>query len=718
MKLSRWANLPPTSRSLLLWSSTSPFNFSISTSIRRTLAVKSSLASKASFNFLPFVLAFASEFRRSTLSLSISGSCSLIELDVVEGAVQSLTTSFRPSKRCIMAIMWMRGRKSLYLPIHSCNSGIIYLPSPYSPSVADRCGTSGVHQVFSCLSPSLQSIITMNPSNNRKPYHGERRKLVFAFDVGTTFSGISYSILDPGEVPKIWTVTMYPGQGTTGGDSKVASILEYDANGSVCAIGAEASQYSENGVAEERGWTKVEWFKLHLRPKTFGPSRIEDGRIPPLPGNKSVVDVFADFFSYLYRCGREHIQNTHAAGDHILRSVEGHIEFILGHPNGWGGAQQAQMRQAAIKAALVPDNELGHARIQFVTEGEASLHYCLNSGLSMDVLKEGANIMVVDCGGGTIDLSSFRFLSANPIAATEIAPPGCRLQGSVFVNRRAYTFLLEEKLKGSSFDDPQDVERIVDRFETIKRRFKEGNGPVYIRFGTSRDDDPEFGVKKGVLKLTEDEVAGLFRPSLDSIVEAIDEQIRLAPYDIQGVFMVGGFTSNDWLFSTLRNRITSRGLSLCRPDGFTNKAVADGALSFYLDHFVSARVARMAYGSPCNALYDSSDTEHVSRASQIYVDYAGYDRLRHGFSLILPKGTRVQEEQEFRCRLCRTDRRLSRLKNVSAAIMSYIGAKNDPKWTDLEPGDFETLCTVTADTSQLLPTMSRRHGPRGHAYYR
>lgn len=40
-----------------------------------------------------------------------------------------------------------------------------------------------------------------------KPYGGYVRKLVLAFDVGTTFSGIGYAILDPGEVPQIQAVT-------------------------------------------------------------------------------------------------------------------------------------------------------------------------------------------------------------------------------------------------------------------------------------------------------------------------------------------------------------------------------------------------------------------------------------------------------------------------------------------------------------------------------
>jgi hypothetical protein len=39
-----------------------------------------------------------------------------------------------------------------------------------------------------------------------KPYSGHARKLVIAFDVGTTFSGISYAVLDPGQVPELCAV--------------------------------------------------------------------------------------------------------------------------------------------------------------------------------------------------------------------------------------------------------------------------------------------------------------------------------------------------------------------------------------------------------------------------------------------------------------------------------------------------------------------------------
>ena len=40
-------------------------------------------------------------------------------------------------------------------------------------------------------------------------YPGPVRKLVVGIDIGTTFSGASYAILEPREVPRILPITRY-----------------------------------------------------------------------------------------------------------------------------------------------------------------------------------------------------------------------------------------------------------------------------------------------------------------------------------------------------------------------------------------------------------------------------------------------------------------------------------------------------------------------------
>ena len=41
----------------------------------------------------------------------------------------------------------------------------------------------------------------------RPQYSGLSRKLIVALDIGTTFSGAAYALLDPGKVPQIRSVT-------------------------------------------------------------------------------------------------------------------------------------------------------------------------------------------------------------------------------------------------------------------------------------------------------------------------------------------------------------------------------------------------------------------------------------------------------------------------------------------------------------------------------
>jgi len=65
------------------------------------------------------------------------------------------------------------------------------------------------------------------------------------------------------------------------------------------------------------------------------------------------------------------------------------------------------MRRAAVLAKLIPDTTAGYAHLSFVTEGEASLHFAVHNGLPMGVMENGEGVVIVDAGGGTIDISSY-----------------------------------------------------------------------------------------------------------------------------------------------------------------------------------------------------------------------------------------------------------------------------------------------------------------------
>ncbi|TFK63665.1 hypothetical protein BDN72DRAFT_902219 [Pluteus cervinus] len=525
--------------------------------------------------------------------------------------------------------------------------------------------------------------------SSRGPYPGSSRRLVLAFDVGTTFSGVSYSILDPGNVPEIKGLTRFPYQDSTGGDFKVPSIIWYDTNGKVRAIGAGAVQDGIEQEAEDGEWTKVEWFKLHLRPKTLGADDVSKfaQQMPSLPACKTIVDVFADYYQFLYESSKAYIESNYSTGERIWASTQSNIVFVLSHPNGWEGPQQSQMREAAIFAGLVPDTDEGRNRIHFVTEGEASLHFCINQGVMTERIKNDSRVLVVDAGGGTIDISSYEKQEDEDRSFSELTVPECKLRGSIFVTQYARKYLegVEEYLRDSPFSSAaSDIARCFDK--STKLHFRRKEDPAFIKFGTFRDSDPAHNIRSGHLKLQGDIVATFFQSSVDCIVDTILKHCR--DYKTKSVFLVGGFAASDWLFENVKTATLGMNIEVSRPQTQTNKAVADGATSFYIDHFVSTRIAKFHYGIRTKVRYNASQKDHVARRGESYIDVDGKTRISGGFDIILPKSSTVNETKEF----CKTFDHIKRdhvaLQSIKIVLLRYRGSLDHPNWMDEDPGMF------------------------------
>ncbi|KAF7362767.1 hypothetical protein MVEN_00626400 [Mycena venus] len=495
----------------------------------------------------------------------------------------------------------------------------------------------------------------------RKPYSGARA-LVFGIDVGTTYSGLSYSILEPGQVPVIRPITRFPGQQDVGGDSKVPTSIYYDRDGIIRAEGADTTLAASMEKADDEGWQHAHWFKLHLRPP------VVDGTtdIPPLPYRKTAVNVFGDFLRYLFD------------------------RFVIAHPNGWEGKQQSQMREAAVMAGLIPESDAGE-RLRFVTEGEASLHFCIQNGLATEAINSGKGVVVVDAGGGTIDLSTYRLVtkSNGHKEYEEIAPPHCLFQGSIYVTQRARDYV-EVLLRNSKY--AADVDYIAQAFDTSAKLSFRGEEFAFIKFGTNRDQDPSVNIRNGQLKIPGSDVKKLFEPSIAAVVNAVRQQC-ISAYSVtqvSSVFLVGGFAANDWLFSEIKSRLQPLKLDVTRPDAHLNKAVADGAVSFYVDHYVSVRVARFTYGMQISEPYNPNNVEHATRT-------------------ILKRGIQVCETKEFRESYTRHNADPTGLDRFSTELYAYRG-RGDPQWLDVDPDLYQVVCTIQADTSRLTKYPNYRRG--------
>ncbi|KAG8728323.1 hypothetical protein FRC11_011334, partial [Ceratobasidium sp. 423] len=89
------------------------------------------------------------------------------------------------------------------------------------------------------------------------------------------------------------------------------------------------------------------------------------------------------------------------------------MEVILAHPNGWGLREQSFLRAAALDAGLVSPSKAS-MNIRFVTEAEASVHFCIYHTNIEKGLQAGNTFMICDAGGSTVDTTVYMVSSARP----------------------------------------------------------------------------------------------------------------------------------------------------------------------------------------------------------------------------------------------------------------------------------------------------------------
>ncbi|KAL5485834.1 hypothetical protein ACEPAI_6876 [Sanghuangporus weigelae] len=534
---------------------------------------------------------------------------------------------------------------------------------------------------------------------NPQPYKGHHKELIIGIDVGTTFSGVCYAFLRPGEIPQIHSVTRFTDQ--TSGDSKIPSIMYYDKGMEMKAAGATAATEDTDVEAECEGWLKVQYFKMHMRPagRTIDTKGLE---ISPLPQSKTPTAVMGDFLGYLYSETVKYIRIHHSDSTDLLKSVNDRIKFVLSHPNGWTGLPQQRMREAAVLGRLVKDSEEARTKISFVSEGEASALSCLAGGFCPPSLDRGYRFMIADLGGGTLDMTSYEVTSSSPLRLKELTSSDSRFAGSIFVNNSARN-LVQKLLRGSQYDNPEILkEAIDDHFEnSTKRQFKDERKISWLRVGNRDENTAKLGIRQGRLRIDGTDMASCFERSISEALKMIKAQIARCGGKSMPVWLVGGFAASDWLFLKLEDALRSDGVEIRRPTAIDlSKAVAHGNVSYSLENIVSSRVTRCTYGLLCSTEYDKNDAEHRRRKHLQYTNLKGQLMMPGKFDIIVKKNNEVKEAKRF----SRSYQRL--VEDISSAriktrIHSFADGHPVPKWYDENEDTFDLAFVIDADLSRL-----------------
>ena len=301
---------------------------------------------------------------------------------------------------------------------------------------------------------------------------------------------------------------------------QIPTVLYYDQYQKVVGWGPDIADALAPTGYPKPGVQKVEWFKLQLM--LSGNTYIDPINLPPLPPGKSEIDVAADYLFHLRQAMRKQLEKT--LGEVFARE-ERNIRYYLTVPAIWNDAGKAATRQAAIQAGFLRDEN--DNRLTLITEPEAAAMFCSKTGLLN--LKVGDAVLIVDCGGGTVDLIAYEVEEENPFSVAECTAGSGDSCGSTALNRN-FSNILRAKIRKMKLPDGSKTagkvyaKCIMDFENRIKADFRNSGQKWAVDVGIEAEY-PEAGIEEGYMTFTNEEILQCFEPVVNRILELVRNQI-------------------------------------------------------------------------------------------------------------------------------------------------------------------------------------------------
>ncbi|CAG8779606.1 15387_t:CDS:2, partial [Racocetra persica] len=493
-------------------------------------------------------------------------------------------------------------------------------------------------------------------------------RVVVAIDFGTTYSGFSYAHRSsPKDI-----ITNENWEGYIG-HFKIPTVLQYDERFNVQSWGYIALAQKPNRKVEEFKNKPAELFKLYL------------GKLatrPPLPEGLDYRKAITD---YLCKMG-EKIHETLKIHWQRL-DVFSQVLFVLTIPAEFDDRDISVMRECAVNANLIDD--MNSQNLIFMTEPEAAAVHCIDI-LSEHELDVGSTYMIVDCGGGTVDLTVREFLVSKHLSElTERSGDFC---GSTFIDREFLEFL-GRKIGKSSLEyltenhyyylqhliqGTNDIDMFLIYRDTVKLPFI-GNPGI---FESVEFDLEKFfpniktivtGKEKEIMEKEQwliepkfEDVKEMFDPVITKIITLIYGQLS-ACRNCSAMFLVGGFSESEYLQMRIKEEFKQK-VNIISVPTQPITAILKGAVKFGLkENIILDRVLKWTYGTPIVRKWENTDPE---------------DRVLSGgliqtFQTLATRGTQVSINEK----VTRTFIPAS-LDQKQMAFDIYVTSKIDAKYCD------------------------------------
>ncbi|KAF2131051.1 hsp70-like protein [Dothidotthia symphoricarpi CBS 119687] len=483
-------------------------------------------------------------------------------------------------------------------------------------------------------------------------------RIIIGVDYGTTYTGISYidsSNTAQCSIRDVHDVRTFPGPGKEANAVwKTPSRIAYSKENQGCTENQFGFQVTPKMISYS--WTKL-LLDQQARTTDFDDPSLKQSEgegMLKLPCHKTATDVVTDFLSEIYDWTLQYLEKR--VSPEILAVTA--LEFWFTVPAIWSD----QAKDATLSAAMAAGFASGaQDRIFLVLEPEAAGVATLkgfserNSAASV---QRGDGVLICDCGGGTVDITSYSVLQVAPkLEFEEIVPGTGGKCGSTYIDREFHRWMSQtfgRKFDQLKFEKKGPGSRFMKEFECHKRDFGYSDNlldQLYeLNLVIPQAEDSEFyDGDESVVKLNGRTMLSFFEPVVKKIIALLNQQIDAAnriskQCIINRVVLVGGFGDSPYLNTQVRKWCQTKDIRLTCPED-PQAAIARGAALRGLDSIAPIRRrCRRHYGIGVWMLFrEGIDPE----SSAMSWEWTGEKMCRSRIDWTIEKGQIIDEQTKI-----------------------------------------------------------------------
>jgi len=535
-------------------------------------------------------------------------------------------------------------------------------------------------------------------------FDSQKIKVVAAIDFGTSRSGYAYAFKDDKRVIGRYEWDKQPFQYI-----KTLTQSLYNSDRQLEAWGYSAlSRLAElRQDKNAKDYSFFPTFKMALRESR---KHTNEGLIATANNGKEfpVIILIADYLRQLSGLLRQELQNA-TSGE--LKDEE--ILWCLTIPAIWKDEEKSFMRSAAVQAGLITASENDRDRLLLVLEPEAAAIYCQEKDQSQ--LQAGQRFMVVDCGGGTVDITVHEVSPHGGL--DEVAEGTGGAYGSTYVDQEFREYLAK-KLTAPALDRYQEEDPIgwlelmanwerkkcdfdpattaITYFEIPNRLYKilsKDYPQVLKQLANEQDGDDE------KVHLSKEAMQGIFAPILDGLVQKVKEQFtRLNERGCDIMYLVGGFSTSPVLRQRIQQEFNNR-IKIVTPSE-PGAAIVQGAASFGLNpESIRSRRSRLTYGCDTCLEFDENRDRNQKSKRQYFEEKSKWFLCNRFHPFVLASESVDVNEVVTRSFYPMTaDQKL-------ITFTFYATRKQNARYVD--ESDIEELGQLDVDISSTVGTLDR-----------